>query len=525
MRRNPGFSLRTPETVSSASARVSEGDIRGWFRSIRGWLEKHDMLEILDCPERVFNGDETSFYLHPKSKEVLARTGSRNVYEVEQAPGKQNVTVMFAFSAAGCIVPPHVILPGKRLRKEVIAGFPDAWGIGQSERGWMDVNNFRSYIQNILHPFLVQQNVVFPVIFFVDGHASHKSLEVADLCLSLGIVLISLYPNTTHITQPADVAVFKPLKDEWRRGVEQWRSDHHGEILTLVHFGKVLAQTVAQGIKPASIKNGFRVCGLCPFEPDNVDYSKCIARTCNAPEESEASNHEIDPPAELAPSPLSPQHDSFTTVDLQSSTLNTRDNTAVSLQTTDECVSVHINKIIQAVDMIGPQTMSRIQGNVGLLSRDERTIRFFYQEFVRPYISVTNCDTVDGEDINRLQIASDILVPDMVTDPAAIDDSILMCSIAATSNDEEESVAFDNMNLPHEIPPIVIEVPADTWNQSLNSSQMETEDIIYCQLNNESPTNNSTQNAGNDHAIRNNEGMMFRILNITYFNTLCLYFS
>lgn len=57
MRRNPGFSLRAPETVSSASARVSEEDIRGWFQHIKEWLAKNDMLHILDCPDRVFNGD------------------------------------------------------------------------------------------------------------------------------------------------------------------------------------------------------------------------------------------------------------------------------------------------------------------------------------------------------------------------------------------------------------------------------------------------------------------------------------
>lgn len=166
MRRNPGFSLRAPETVSSASARVSEEDIRGWFQHIKEWLAKNDMLHILDCPDRVFNGDETSFYLHPKTKEVIARTGSRNVYEVEQAVAKQNVTVMFAFGASGTVVHPHVILSGKRLRKEVVAGFPGAWGVGLSEKGWMDLDNFRNYVEKIFYPYLVEKNVELPDIFF-----------------------------------------------------------------------------------------------------------------------------------------------------------------------------------------------------------------------------------------------------------------------------------------------------------------------------------------------------------------------
>ncbi|XP_055632560.1 uncharacterized protein LOC129773032 [Toxorhynchites rutilus septentrionalis] len=156
MRRNPGFSFRTPEAVSAASSRVSEQDLRRWYKMV----DQYATANLI--------------------REVIALTGSRNVYEVEQAPGKQNITVMFAFGASGVVVPSHVILPGQRIRKEVAQGFPANWGLGQSDRGWMDTHNFREYIVKIFHP--------------------SKTLEVADVCQSLGIVLISLYPTplTSH---------------------------------------------------------------------------------------------------------------------------------------------------------------------------------------------------------------------------------------------------------------------------------------------------------------------------------------
>ncbi|XP_058817908.1 uncharacterized protein LOC131681221 [Topomyia yanbarensis] len=178
LRRNPGLSLRKPEAVTTASSRVSKEDIRGWFTMTKDWLLENGFFDIMEDPTRIYNGDETSFYLHPKTKEVIARTGSRNVYEVQQAPGKQNVTVMFSFSAAGAVVTPQVILPGKRRRKEVAEGFPSEWAIGLSDCGWMDVDNYRFYTKKVFHPFLVQQAVKFPVVFFVDGHASHKAMEV-----------------------------------------------------------------------------------------------------------------------------------------------------------------------------------------------------------------------------------------------------------------------------------------------------------------------------------------------------------
>lgn len=145
-------------------------------RSISGWLKKHDVLDILTGA--CFYEDETSFYLHPKSKKQLTKTGSRKVYDVNQAPGKQNVTVIFAFGAAGCWI-------SGRLRNS-------------TKRKRLDGCELFSFVHpEHLASFPSITECCVPCYFFVDAHATHKLLEVADLCLSLGIVLISPYPNAT----------------------------------------------------------------------------------------------------------------------------------------------------------------------------------------------------------------------------------------------------------------------------------------------------------------------------------------
>ncbi|XP_065092046.1 uncharacterized protein LOC135712887 [Ochlerotatus camptorhynchus] len=216
LQRHKSFSLRTPEAVSTASANVSECNIRSWFTNVDSYLEERNQSGILLDPSRVYNGDETSFFLHPKTKAVLAARGSRNVYEVEHANIHTNITVMFSFAADGSIVPSNIILPMQRIRADLLRTFPADWGIGKSAKGWMDAPNFELYIQKVFYPFLLKKGVTFPVLYFVDGHSFHMAVDVADLCLDLGIILIVLYPNTTQITQPADVAIFKPLKNAWK---------------------------------------------------------------------------------------------------------------------------------------------------------------------------------------------------------------------------------------------------------------------------------------------------------------------
>lgn len=134
------------------------------------------------------------------------------------------------------------------------------------------------YIRKIFYPFLLKKKIKFPVLYFVDGHSSHTAVEVADLCSDLGIVLVALYPNTTRITQPADVAIFKPLKNAWNTAVCDWRVDNGGELLSLKCFPIVLQKAIDAGIKQSSIINGFRACELFAFDAQNIDFTKCLAR-------------------------------------------------------------------------------------------------------------------------------------------------------------------------------------------------------------------------------------------------------
>lgn len=68
MRRHPDLTIRTPEAVTAASSKVTEKDIRNWFRNVYSYLEDNDWADILLDPARVLNGDETGFSLNPIPK-------------------------------------------------------------------------------------------------------------------------------------------------------------------------------------------------------------------------------------------------------------------------------------------------------------------------------------------------------------------------------------------------------------------------------------------------------------------------
>lgn len=89
----------------------------------------------------------------------------------------------------------------------------------------------------------------------------------SNFCREKGIILIALLPNATHILQAMDVAVFHPVKQVWRKAMSNWRIQNQGEKLKREEFTGLVDVYLKQAAKPETIKNGFRKCGLHPFNP------------------------------------------------------------------------------------------------------------------------------------------------------------------------------------------------------------------------------------------------------------------
>ena len=169
------------------------------------------------------------------------------------------MTVLCSFSAAGASLPPMIMFPFKRIPAHLTQSVPADWCIGRSNSGWMVSSTVFEYMANIFFPWCVKQKVQFPVIYFLDGHKSHLSLELSDFCLAHDIILISLFPNATHINQLCDVANFRAVKYKWGEAVQLYKQETQVS-LTKATFAPLFKKTFDQ-LSVNTVKNGFRKCG------------------------------------------------------------------------------------------------------------------------------------------------------------------------------------------------------------------------------------------------------------------------
>ncbi|CAH2009014.1 unnamed protein product, partial [Acanthoscelides obtectus] len=141
----------------------------------------------------------------------------------------------------------------------------------------MNSEAFYEYVANVFYPWLQNRDTKFPVALFLDGHnTSHISLALSEFCKEKGIVLVALLPNSTHILQPLDVAVFRPVKATWRNVVHDFRFKNEGAKIRRSDFSNLVKACFEKCLKQETIKKGFECCGLFPFNPESINYSKLM---------------------------------------------------------------------------------------------------------------------------------------------------------------------------------------------------------------------------------------------------------
>jgi hypothetical protein len=97
---------------------------------------------------------------------------------------------------------------------------------------------------------------------------------VAEHARDNDVYFTALPANSTHLTQPLDVSVFRSLKTSWRRILDNWRKESRltkgaipkpklPELLNRLWRSDTESGAIAR-----NLKSGFRACGLSPFNPD-----------------------------------------------------------------------------------------------------------------------------------------------------------------------------------------------------------------------------------------------------------------
>jgi len=269
MSRHPELSLRIPESTSLMRVvGFNKSQVDLFFSNIDKLMKQHNFL-----PCNIYNCDETEISCVQKHQKVLASKTARQVGKLTSAERGKNITILFCMSATGYFIPPFFVFPRKRMNERLMINAPpQSAGVAQP-RGWMNSDLFLRWLEHFLtfaHPTKES-----PVLILLDGHSSHKSLDVINFCRTNHIYLISLPPHTTHKLQPLDRTFMKPFKNAYHERCDMWMRANVGARITDYDIAGLVGEAFTKVARLDIAVSGFKCTGIYPFDRNifsDIDY-------------------------------------------------------------------------------------------------------------------------------------------------------------------------------------------------------------------------------------------------------------
>jgi len=269
----PRFMSRHPQLVSARrklieAARVKDVSVErltNWFENLQSIINEYRIE-----PGNLYNMDESGFAIGDiEASQRIINATIRQAFQVK--PGRQEwVTAIECVCADGTSLPPLIIFKGENLSRQWIpASIHNNWRFGCNTKGWTSNIHGLQWLRQVFEVETREKANGKPRLLICDGHDSHITASWIGHCMKNHIILMVLPPHSSHLTQPLDVSVFKPLKTLMASAIEPLVSTELHRILKAEWLSAfVEAHDGAFSIQ--NIQSGFRGTGIMPLNPSKV---------------------------------------------------------------------------------------------------------------------------------------------------------------------------------------------------------------------------------------------------------------
>lgn len=283
-----GLTLRVPENIAAyRSSMANRSVINDFYKTLNDLLTK---LQIKDCSDRIWNCDETGLSYVVKSSKVVTAIGKKYVYKRTYADRGENHTMLACVNASGHWIPPMIIFKGVRANNDLLKDAIPGSLIKLSPKGWINSELFLEWFQHFVSSIPPSR----PVVLLMDSHASHISEGVISLAKENEIFLFTFPPHTTHILQPLDVGVYRPLKQAWGKCLSNHMKENPAHKPNRTDFNKLLKPAYFSAFSPETIISSFKKTGICPYMPESISEEAISTSKLTDRTEEGPANEEVD---------------------------------------------------------------------------------------------------------------------------------------------------------------------------------------------------------------------------------------
>lgn len=249
-RNHPELVRKRREYLGKLRARsCSKETVEAYFQLVETFANGSDVLFA--------NLDETGIDVSSHGVETFALRGKRHSPPAVCQEKGAHITVVGVILSNQTSLPPFYIFTGKRPPKLDVP-------LAVSESGWMNDTILEKYLDFLLS-YLPSRR---PLVLIWDGLMSHtQNVNVLERLVENNIVVISLAPHSSHLTQPLDRTVYGPLKTQFSANLDTWNAEHPNCTLKKSELISLFSDAWNAALTPKNIESAFKFTGLKPFNP------------------------------------------------------------------------------------------------------------------------------------------------------------------------------------------------------------------------------------------------------------------
>lgn len=271
MSRHSEISLRTAQSTSMQRA------IGFNKHQVELFFDKYEQLltKLTPSPMKIFNCDETGVsVVHENAVKVLSQKGKKQVSKITSGERGKNVTVLLAINATGDLfIPPLFVFGRKKMAEELKKDAPEGSIFACEESGWITANSFLTWLKMFVRR--VNPTKESPALLILDGHSSHKELNVILYAREHHVHMISLPPHTTHKLQPLDRTIMRPFKAAYNEACTKWMNRYHPLKIAQRDIVGLVKTAFTSICRMELAISGFSCTGLYPLNKNifsDLDY-------------------------------------------------------------------------------------------------------------------------------------------------------------------------------------------------------------------------------------------------------------
>lgn len=291
MNRHQDLSLRTPEATSLQRAvGFSKDRVDRFFYKLTELMDKYKFNA-----SRIFNADETGVsVVHNNNLKVMSVKGKKQVGKLTSAERGRNVTVLLAINAAGDqFIPPLFVFPRLRIDNDLKKDAPPGSIFDGQPSGWITKEGFLKWLKSFVDR--VNPSETNPVLLIIDGHSSHKDLDVILYAKEKHIHMLSLPPHTSHKLQPLDRSIMKPFKNAYNEACGLWMRKYPNMKISLKDIAGLVNSAFSRICRMELAQSGFSCTGIHPLNRNvftDIDFAAALGgQLCQNSETTTVATH------------------------------------------------------------------------------------------------------------------------------------------------------------------------------------------------------------------------------------------